>query len=200
MRLSAHQPADYSKRAPSLALSFIEENQKKMKILNAYFDRPEPLKLIITIPAAFGDELDALIESANNRRISQLSIELKLPHRPRSTGYRSQNSRLYGNCESLAEQLVENGEPLYTEEQIKDAMMWLAVEEGYPTIYSELHKKVLYKPSRYATIEELDIVLRAIQKFADEHGFWLIEYDDQGTYRSIGGRSRKEMEDYYDKR
>jgi hypothetical protein len=122
--------------------------------------------------------------------LNQLCWELSLPHRPRSTGPRSQNSRIHGNCQNIADQLRD-----YTPEQVKAAMKRMAVSDGYPTMLS-LDGIEVPKPTRYASVEEAKLVLDVIQRFADEHSLYLTEYDDDGPYQTVGGRTREEMRNY----
>lgn len=57
-----------------------------------------------------------------------------------------------------------------------------------------------------ASVEQETFINRVLQRYADIHGFWLTEYDDDTdpehpiAYRSVGGRTRKEMETYWKER
>jgi hypothetical protein len=147
------------------------------------------------------DSLMMLIEKAWRVKGGSLSVRFDLPRRPRTTGPRKQNNRFYGHCDDLAEQVLdENGEPKYTQKQIHDAMLRMSVPEGYPT-YLDLNGVETPLPSAQSTVENMSLVSRTIQRFADIHGFWLHEYVADGphkgeVYRSIGGRSFEEMEKY----
>lgn len=141
----------------------------------------------IRYPKEYELAVRALLESADKKKITQLCWELSLPHRPRSTGPRSQNSRIHGNCKDIADQLTD-----YTPEQVKDAMKRMAVGEGYPTVLT-LDGIEEGKPTRDSSIEEAKIILDVIQRFADTHGLYLTEYDDDGPYQTVGGRPRNEM-------
>lgn len=120
---------------------------------------------------------------------SYARVRITVPQRPRTTGYRSQNSRLHGHCQDIADQLGG----IYTRDVVKDAMKRLAVTEGYPAVWSDLHGEVIPLPTKDASIEQMQVLLDTIGKYADEHGLYLTEYDEEGRYRSIGGRSREEM-------
>ena len=125
------------------------------------------------------------------------SVVVTVYRRPRSTGPNSQNSRLYGHCSDLAEQLVDSltGRPSYTTDEVKSAMMRMAVAEGYPTHLSVDGAEVPL-PTRHSSVKQLSVILEVIQRFADEHNFYLTEVDKatRRPYRSIGGRTLKEME------
>lgn len=171
----------------------------KVRIPNAEIIRKPtvPCKIGFVYSRQFADPVNDLLESAYRKGMNQLSVELSLPHRSRSTGPRSQNNRIWGHCEDIAEQLIdpESGKQKYTREEVKDAMMRFAVAEGYPTKWSDLHGEVIPIPTREASVEEAQIVLEVIQRFADRHALWLTEYDLDGVpYRSVGGRTREEME------
>jgi hypothetical protein len=146
----------------------------------------------------FEDQVQALLSEARKKGVTQLAWTIQLPYRPRSTGPRSQNSRIHGHAKDISEQLVDDdGAPIYTPDEVKEAMKRLAVKEGYPTKYSPIDDEVIPKPTRNASVEEAKLLSDVIQRFADEHGMWLTEYDDDGPYKSVGGRSREEMEDYW---
>lgn len=152
-------------------------------------------------PPAFEAAINVLLEQSKQKCAGYLNIRLDLPHRPRTTGPRSQNNRLYGHCEDLAEQVLdENGEPRFAKEQIRDAMLRMAVPEGYPT-YLDLNGVESPLPDSQASVEQMNVVTRVLQRFADIHNFWLHEYVAEGphkgeVYRSIGGRSYEEIQRY----
>ena len=155
--------------------------------------------LTIFKPPTFRAMINVLLEKSKQKHNGYLDIRLALPYRPRTTGPRSQNSRFYGHCEDLAEQVLdEHGEPRFTKEQIHDAMLRMAVPEGYPT-YLDLNGVESPLPSAQSSVEQMNVVTRVLQRFADIHNFWLHEYVEKGphkgeVYRSIGGRSFEEMQ------
>lgn len=153
----------------------------------------------IAKPRGFEDALAVLIEQSEKKCGGYLNVRFDLPRRPRTIGPRSQNNRFYGHCEDLAEQVLdENGKAQYTKQQIHDAMLRMSVSEGgYPT-YLDLNGVESPLPSAQSTVENMKIVNRTLQRFADIHGFWLHEYVADGprkgqVYKSIGGRSYEEM-------
>ncbi len=155
-------------------------------------------QLAFDLPAPYQAAVWALMQRAEKKG-DYVQLSLGLPKKPRSTGFRSQNSRLHGNCENLAEQIadIDTGMPIYTAEEIKEAMKRMAVSSGYPTRLSidGLEEPL---PTRHSSLDQMQIVLDVIKKFADEHNYWLIEYakDTKIPYRSVGGRSREEMGRY----
>lgn len=122
-------------------------------------------------------------------------VEITRPKRSRSTGYRSQNSRFRGHCEDIARQLTdEDGLEIYPAHTIAEALKRMATDEGYPWRISLDGKREPYSTAE-VTLEEMKILLDVQQRFADESSLYLTEYDEKGIpYRSIGGRSREEME------
>jgi len=171
----------------------------KITIPNAYWIRKEgmPYHIGFRYSPSFEDEVQGLINLANARIIGQLSLTIGLPFRPRTTGPRSQNNGLWGWCDCLALQLSSRGKQ-YTREQVKAAMCRMAVGElSYPTVIGADGAEEP-KPTEFASVEEMNLVLRTIQMYADQNNFWLIEYDNRGKpYKSVGGRSPAEMEKYW---
>ena len=141
---------------------------------------------------SFEPDVQRLIERMKKRGASQLSIDMSLPRRPRSVGESSQNNHVWGHCTDISTQL-----PQYTKTDIEQAMMRMAVSEGYPTHLSidGVETPVAFSQS---SVEEAKILLDVIHRFADEHSLWLTEVDPdtKQEYRSIGGRSLKEMLQY----
>jgi|WetSurMetagenome_2_1015567.scaffolds.fasta_scaffold89443_6 hypothetical protein len=123
-----------------------------------------------------------------------------------NTGKRSINNRIHGNCRALFEQAKSD----WTFEEIKYLMKCMAVENGYPskTYKRELIGKEGTKYSRFYKVarslsgqdDSVAMILnQTIQEFADANNFWLIEFDElENPYRTIGGRTKKEMIEYID--
>jgi hypothetical protein len=139
------------------------------------------------------------IDQAGLKTNDYFRLRIDRPFRPRTTGPRSQSARFRGHCEDLAEQLAdEHGAPIYTPREIAEAMKRMTVPNGYPT-----HMSVdgIEEPNSEASlsVEQEAMLLKTQQLYADTHGFWLTEYSDDTPpvpYRSVGGRSRKEMQKY----
>lgn len=111
------------------------------------------------------------------------TVTIELPKRPRSTGYRSQNSHVQGHCESIAEQLG------YEQTQVYDAIKRMAVGTfGYPTHMNEMDGVEEPKPQRFATVEEANLLIKMCHHFADAHNFWLIEIEDKNPVKMLHGK------------
>ena len=113
---------------------------------------------------------------------------------PKSTGYRSQNSKVRGDCKSISEQI----EGRWTPDMIYDLMKRMAVSEGvYPGIRYKTDKITLVVPISMADADSADAdgLIKTIQEFADKNNFWLWKYTEDGlsVYRSVGGRTPLEM-------
>lgn len=144
-------------------------------------------------PRGYEEAFRELLEKCATKHNGYVTARLTTPFQPRTTGPHSQNNFAHGASDDIAEQL-ETAEKRITGAQVYDAMKRLAVKEGYPTYYEALDDTVQPMHLADASKEQADIVNRVIARFADEHGLWLTRSDDKGTYRSVGGRTREEME------
>jgi len=61
----------------------------------------EPGTVTITVPSAFAGAWGAMQERSNRLNAGYLTVTLELPHRPRSTGFKSQNHHLRGHVRQL---------------------------------------------------------------------------------------------------
>lgn len=170
----------------------------KVTIPAAYFIRKDtvPQHIGFRYDRSFEESVEALLQKAWKKKITQLRVDLALPEKPRSTGRHSQNSHIWGHCTDIADQITDDeGFCLYTKSEIEQAMLRMAVSEGYPTKLSIDGSEVPASLSR-ATSEEAAVVIDVIHRFADIHNLYLTEYDTETMqpYRTIGGRSREEME------
>lgn len=132
----------------------------------------------VKTPAGMGPALE---EIARKCAAGYISLRLAPPRRPRTTGPRSQNSGFHGWCEDISVQTgIDAG-------RVKEALKRIAVKDGYPPTYNPVDDAVEPKPTHEATIEEMNIVMKVTQRFADEHSLWLTEYIDGVPTRCIGG-------------
>jgi hypothetical protein len=140
--------------------------------------------------------LDAIGAKSNDH----FEVTIGRPFRPRKTGYRSGSARLHGHCHDLAEQMAKESQNVgKLAERIKAAMKRMTAGEGLWRTFLDIDGTEQPISEAEASVEEESAINRILQRFADEHGFWLTEFIDKekpelGTYRSIGGRSQKEME------
>ncbi len=133
-------------------------------------------------------------------------VRVDPPLRPRRTGFRSGSARLHGHCQDIADWLTdENGTPLYTMEQVKDAMKRMTAGEGHWRTRLSLDGKEEPISEADASQEEENWINKVLEKFADENDIPLTEYIDpedpkKGTYKSIGGRTYDQMKEYWRKK
>lgn len=110
------------------------------------------------------------------------------------TGKHSLLNLIHGNIRCLYEQAKSD----WSFDEIKDLMKMMAIENGWPS--KSFKRKQIYKVSRSISgqpDETLRILQITIQVFADENSFWLVQYNEQEKpYRTIGGRTWQEMQEY----
>lgn len=141
--------------------------------------------------------MDALVVQSREKCGGYLTLRLSLPYRPRSIGPRSQNSRFWGHCTDIAEQVYPDVTPANGKQRVHDGMLRMAVPEGYPT-YLDINGVETPLPSAESSVEQLSLVCRVLQRYADTHNLWLHEYIAEGplkgrVYKSVGGRSYGNM-------
>jgi hypothetical protein len=129
------------------------------------------------------------------------NVRLSRPFKPKTTGPRSQLNRHWGQCEDIAEQLTTDTRR-YTKEMVDWGLRVLAVKEGLPTKYNEVSDSVEPIGFSEMSVEDAMLVERVKQRMCDKAGMWLSEYIDTlnpglGTYKSVGGRTKSEMEAYW---
>ena len=116
-----------------------------------------------------------------------VSVEIRRPFQPRTTGPRSQENKFRGGCRDISEQL---GLPF---ESICEAIRRMATDDGYPMTQAIDGAMVPISTSA-ASLEDEALLIKVMHKFADEHNLYLTEMDEYGSYRTVGGRSRAEMQ------
>lgn len=175
---------------------------KSMKILARGTLSEDRNSLIIRLDSLPHDVKSCFVKMETELMLNHAAwqmVTITSPTKPRSTGYRSQNSRIHGHCADIAAQAgkAEFKDP----EQIKLLMKYLAIDRGYP--HSEYRGKIIPKKSSECNTLEANILLETIQQFADENNFYLTEYTkkqgnkDAIPYKSIGGRTLAEMQKFY---
>jgi hypothetical protein len=156
-------------------------------------------QLVFERPKESHNEVWDFLNTTGKRTNDFFRLRIDRPFRPRKTGPRSASNRVHGHCADLAEQLTDEARGVrYTAEQVKAAMKRMAVAEGWPT-YLDLDGTEQPMSEADASVEQETVLNRVIQRFADQHGFWLTEYhEEEGKspvpYKSIGGRTKAEMD------
>lgn len=121
-----------------------------------------------------------------------------------TTGERSLMNRIHGGFKALSEQSKDMKDEKEMKQFIKKVAM---LENDYPSYGKPVR---MLKGGKIKTIvvtwpESLSgqstqngmIVMQTIQEIADAHNLYLYEYDEKGgVYRSVGGRTRAQMDEY----
>jgi hypothetical protein len=101
---------------------------------------------------------------------------------------RGQLRRIYGTIRVIVTQLYGYETAI---DDFKLYIKLLACEEGYP--YT-IENGIVY-PASLGTITQADanIINIVLNRYADEHNLYVIQVDELGEYKSIGGRDRAAM-------
>ena len=125
------------------------------------------------------NQLAAIAETSESKSSGFVTVTIGLPKKPRTTGYRSQNSHIMGHCSTIADQLGD-----YSTDEVYHAIKRMAVGTfGYPTRYNDLEGIEEPKPQRYASTAEANLLIDMCHHFADQHGLYLIEYEGKKAVR-----------------
>ena len=145
-------------------------------------------ELHIVVPRDFGPALVKLLERADRLHGGFVTVTLGTPKRPRSTGPRSQNSKVWGMCSDIADQFEANGIEI-SREKVYEAMKRMAVHEGYPTRFNPIDGIEEPESQSRVSVEQDQVLIAVVQRFADENNLYLTEYDESGTsFKCIGGK------------
>ena len=125
----------------------------------------------VLIPDSHRSEWDVLQQAPKYVKSGQLYIKAGTPRKPRTTGYRSQNSHIHGHAQQIAEHAGD-----YKDDIIIHAKM-RAVSHGYPTRKTMFGDIVPISEKEASTVEAGYIIdeLHIIASFANVK---LKEYDE----------------------
>lgn len=155
-------------------------------ILPAVEYRLEGRRLSLVVPGIYESSLAVLDGQAKRKKVTQWRSEFSLPFRAKSTGPRSQLNHIWGHCEDIVEQFAEKGIN-YSKREIEQSMLRMSVPEGFPTHLS-IDGVETPMDLAFASMDDANVVINVIHRFADVHGFWLTEYlRDGSTVRVVGG-------------
>jgi hypothetical protein len=157
--------------------------------------------LAFEVNRAAHNELWQYVNEIGAKTNDFFALRIARPFKPKSTGPRSQLNRHWGHCEDVAEQLSTETKH-YSKEMVDRALRNLAVKEHLPTHYNEIDDSVEPIGFSEMSVEDAMIVERVKQRMCDKASLYLTEYVDpedpsKGTYKSVGGRTKKEMEVYW---
>ena len=123
------------------------------------------------------------------------TIKVCLPHVPRSTGYRSENSHTHGHYADIAEQL-SNDRVSYSPEEIGRSIKSMAMKEGFwqpktdetgNTIIDPITKQLEPMSEADSSMFWSAKLIEFIHGWADLNGLWLTEYIKNVPTRVYGG-------------
>ena len=107
------------------------------------------------------------------------------PRKPKSTGWRSQNSHAWAHGSDIAEQLTLPDRPI-TKRNVIDAMRGELVEDGlWPEVQHNLFRHPQPMSWGEANSALANVMIEKLHSFADLHGLWLREYSDDGTVQKM---------------
>lgn len=126
-------------------------------------------KIGFVIPGPWAAGVWETVDRAYRKKITQLCIELSLPHRPRSTGERSQNHHFNGHLQQIC---VETGNDFG---QLKLWIKRRAFTRGYPMkiddgniVLSIVDGEPLPKSEADASVEECALLIEEVHQVAAE--------------------------------
>jgi hypothetical protein len=150
--------------------------------------------LTFEIPSFLIEGLDELFAAAHKKYDGNVVLKISLPHRPRTTKEDSQNHKIRGDCKAISDQFIEH-DPQFTPGFVHAMLKAFAVKvKVYPFI--KVGEEIIPISEADLSVEEASRFIEYIELFSDENNLWLIRKDKKGTYRSVGGRTREEMEQY----
>jgi hypothetical protein len=135
--------------------------------------------LSVRAPAMYDGELSAMAE-----RYDEVVIRVSAPHKPRTTGYRSENSHTHGHYADIAEQL-SNDDVTYTPDEIGRALKIMAMKEGFWEAKKDVFGGAVMNPITKALepMSEADSstaqsakLIEYIHYWAAMNQLWLTEY------------------------
>lgn len=144
--------------------------------------------LVIEIPNAYQNALRTHQDRVQRKHGGYSVISIGTPKRPRSTGLRSQNSKVWGMCTDIRDQFHQAGHLDITTDQIYEAMKRMAVPDGYPTRLNIVDGIEEPESQSRVSVEQDQILINVIQRFADENSMYLTEYIDGRPVKCIGGK------------
>jgi stage V sporulation protein SpoVS len=145
--------------------------------------------LLLTIPRDYSEAILSIVERSANKHNGFMTVTLGTPKRPRTTGPRSQNNKVFGMCTDIVEQFHQAGMIDIDVDKVYQAFKRMAVAEGYPTRYNPIDGIEEPESQSRVSVEQDEILIKVIQRFADENNMYLTDYTEDGRQvRTIGGK------------
>ena len=128
-------------------------------------------QVIIEIPESYRDAWRELASKPSVKKSHQLYVQLGPPRRPRTTGYRSQNTHIHGHAQQIAEHTGD-----YVDDVIAEAKR-RAVAVGYPTRENSFGH-IVPVSEREASTAEAALLIDELHHIASDLNVRLKEYTD----------------------
>lgn len=135
----------------------------------------ERTTLALIIPSKHKGVVKEIFALADKRDNGYVTVRISNVHRPRSTGYGSQNHHLNGHIQQLAEYTGHHFEVVKLE--VKN----IAIGMGYPmlvidgNVKMDIHGRPMGISESDASVEECTILIEAVHQLAAEIGYTLRE-------------------------
>ncbi len=150
--------------------------------------------LTFETPSFIIEGLDELFATAHKKYDGNVVLKISLPHRPRTTKEDSQNHKIRGDCKAISDQFIKH-DPKFTPGFVHSMLKAFAVKEKYYP-FIKIGSEIIPVSEADLSVEEASRFIEYIELFSDENNLWLVRKDKEGTYRSVGGRTREEMREY----
>jgi len=145
--------------------------------------------LYLHFTSEYKEAVIALGKRSNEKHNGYLTVSIGTPKKPRTTGFRSQNSKVWGMVHDIVNQLTAGGAEDVDEKYVYEAFKRMAVQEGYPSRFNPIDGKEEPESQSLVSVEQDMILISVIMKFADENNFYLTEYDENGLpIKVVGGK------------
>lgn len=136
--------------------------------------------LLVEVPGAFWPLQRALLDKSAERHGGYLSLDVSLPHKPRSTGWKSQNHRLNGFVSQICKATGNDFD------DIKLFVKRRAMRRGLPpklngsgqVVYSRIDGEPLPKSETEMSVEECSWCIAETEQLAAEENIQLVEIDN----------------------
>ena len=126
----------------------------------------------IAKPRGFEDALAVLLEKANRKHAGYLNVKLDLPHRPRSTGWKSQNHHLRGHARQLCG---------YTGFNMSEMMQIIKEDTpSWPVDFKVIRgkRRMIYASEADISMEVASDGIEMCHVYAAENG-WILKESDE---------------------
>lgn len=121
--------------------------------------------MLVVVPDSFWPTQRELLDRSEQRHSNYLTLDISLPHKPRSTGYKSQNHHLWGHAAQIGEHLGYD----------RREMVYLIAEmtNGWPMV--ECMGKMIPRSESMISSAVAAEAIEVAHRIAAENGINLIE-------------------------